>query len=64
MNAKWKPNYKSTLHKDGSVSFFDIYLQQWRRSTEVGNIVLATLGDTERTKIRNHLKNHLKRNER
>ena len=60
MNAKWKPNYKSTLHRDGSVSFFDIYLQQWRRSTEVGNIVLATLGDIERTKI----KNHLKRNDR
>lgn len=55
-DVTWKPNGKSTLHRDGSISLFDIYSQQWQRLFEVSDKVLATLSEVERSKIQNHLK--------
>lgn len=55
-DVRWKPDGESTLHSDGSVSLFNILLQQWQRLDEVSDKVLATLSETERSKIQNHLK--------
>ena len=50
---KWKPNRQITLHRDGTVSYWDVYLQQWRRKhvALVDSRTLATMGDDERARI-------------
>lgn len=30
---KIKPNYQTTVHRDGTASVWDVYLQQWKRYT-------------------------------
>lgn len=55
-----KPNIKhdrsNTYHRDGTVSHWDVYDQQWRRAEAqfIGDQVLATMTQTERTRIANH----------
>lgn len=44
---------KTKYHKDNTVTFWNIYLQQWQRLS-VSNIpatILATLSDSERVRI-------------
>jgi len=31
MNPTIKPHQEITIHKDGTISYFSIYLQQWQR---------------------------------
>lgn len=31
MNPTIKPNQKTTIHRDGTASVWDVYLQQWKR---------------------------------
>ncbi len=50
-----KPNYRTTYHRDGSVSYWSVYLQQWQR-TSAYNLTtrhddFAALSKEERAKI-------------
>ena len=45
--------YKSTYHRDGTVTLWDCYRQRWTRPAagEVSDQVLATLSAVERKRI-------------
>ena len=45
-----KPARANTYHRDGTVSFWDIYRQQWRRlaAQDIGDRLLATMSKPER----------------
>ena len=30
-DAKWKPDMATTYHRDGTVSYWSVYRQQWQR---------------------------------
>ena len=54
MTPKYKQNQEITIHRDGTVSYFSIYLQQWQRvSAEalVGARDFLALTSADRTKI-------------
>lgn len=55
MNPTIKPNYKSTFHRDSTVSFWSVYSQQWERlsKSSIPDRVLASLSREERAKIIN-----------
>jgi hypothetical protein len=46
-------SYKTTYHRDGTVTVWDVYLQQWRRiaADQVSDEILASLNETERRRI-------------
>lgn len=48
-----KPGMRSTLHRDGTVSYWDIYLSQWdrRSADEIPDHVLASMGSVERDRV-------------
>ena len=45
--------YRTTYHRDGTVTLWDVYQQQWVRlaADQVSDQILATLSDTERRRI-------------
>lgn len=45
--------YRTTYHRDGSVTVWDVYRQTWRRlrADEVADALLATLSARERARI-------------
>jgi len=47
-----KTPYKSTYHRDGSITFWSCYLQQWVRSpaSHVNNQDLATMDEADRAR--------------
>lgn len=49
---------KTTLHRDGSVSHFDIFRQQWVREWHLSDEVLASMGEQERERVLRHLERH------
>jgi hypothetical protein len=55
-------NYKTKFHKDGTITIWNIYLQQWERhqADQIPNDVLASVGDIERDRIYNHARRCLK----
>ena len=49
-------NYRTTYHKDGTVTVWDVYQQQWcRRVAHLPDHVLASLDPAEREKVIRHL---------
>lgn len=48
-----KPAYKTTYHRDGSVTLWDIYQQRWTRvrASRISDDVLSTLSPEERKRI-------------
>lgn len=50
MTPKIKRGYQSTFHKDGSVSYWDIFCQRWSRqqAERISNNVLASMSAGER----------------
>ena len=55
MTPSIKPNYKSTFHRDGTVSYWSVYKQQWVR-TSVYDLTCrhddyAAIPEKERMKI-------------
>lgn len=53
MKPTIKPSYGTTLHKDGTVSYWNVFTQQWER-THAGNIpddVIASLPTADRPRI-------------
>ncbi len=53
MTTTIKPQHKTTYHRDGSVSLWDVYQQQWVRTQAeaVSDEVLASLTKPERDRI-------------
>lgn len=53
MKPTIKPRQVITIHRDGTVSLWDIISQQWRRlpAGDVPAAILATLTEAERSRI-------------
>jgi len=49
---------QTTYHRDGSVTHWDIYRQQWMRQSHLSDEVLASMGTTERERVQRHLARH------
>ena len=45
--------YRTTYHRDGTVTYWDVWIQGWRRrlAKDIGSITLATLSPDERRRI-------------
>lgn len=52
-NATIKANGANTYHRDGTVSYWDVYRQLWVRepAAAISDEVLASMSDTERARI-------------
>jgi len=50
---KMSSYYKTTYHRDGTVTVWDVYSQQWCRidADQVSDQILASLDETERRRI-------------
>lgn len=48
-----KDAYRTTFHRDGTVTLWDVYQQGWRRfrAAEVPDAILASLRPAERERI-------------
>ena len=53
MTPTIKPNAASTFHRDGTVSYWNIYQQRWvrRAAADITATVLATFSDKERARV-------------
>jgi nitrate reductase alpha subunit len=49
-----KPDLANTYHRDGTVSYWDIYCQQWRRDDDPSDEALASMTDAERARMISH----------
>jgi len=51
--AKMNDAYKTTYHRDGTVTLWNVYAGSWQRLSagSVSDAVMATLTDTERKRI-------------
>lgn len=49
----YEMNYETTYHRDGTVTLWDVYKQQWERvaAENVSDEILASLTETERSRI-------------
>ena len=54
MEPTIKPHRETTYHRDGTVSLWDVYEQQWRRlpAVDISDRTMATLSLAERRRIR------------
>ena len=55
MNPTIKPNQEITIHRDGTVSYFSVYTQQWQRVSAaalVGARDFLALTSADRAKIK------------
>lgn len=53
MSATIKAGYRTTYHKDGTVSYWNVYTQQWERceAGEIDDRILASMNQQERDRI-------------
>jgi len=53
MKPTIKPRQATTIHRDGSISLWDVHAQQWRRlpANQVSATTLATLPQADRDRI-------------
>ena len=63
MTPKWKPDGQPTYHRDGSVSYWDVFLQQWQRrpAQEISDSVQASHDDVFRRRVGNMTAQHHRR---
>lgn len=47
-------NYRPTFHRDGTVTVWDVYRQQWRRTSRPSDQVLASLDARTRARVMRH----------
>lgn len=45
---------KNTYHRDGTVTCWNVYTQQWERSANVSDRVLASMEQKERERVIRH----------
>ena len=55
MNPTIKENRANTYHRDGTVSYWDVYRQQWQRSSSIRDQVLASMNDAEHARVQRHI---------
>ena len=48
--------FRTTYHRDGSVTIWDIYLQQWKRTAQPSDRVFESLSHKDRERIMRHCK--------
>ena len=55
MTPNWKSDSQPTYHRDGTVSYWDVFLQQWARrpAQEVTDAVQASQDDVFRRRVAN-----------
>lgn len=46
--------YKTTYHRDGTVTIWDVYSQTWTRTARPGDDILASLSEPERARVMRH----------
>lgn len=46
--------FKTTYHRDGSVTLWNVYTQQWERTSKPSDHVLASLSYGERRRVCRH----------
>jgi len=51
---KTKSRYATTYHRDNTVTIWDVYQQAWVRLSQVSDLILASLGDVERERVKRH----------
>ena len=49
---------QTTYHRDGSVTHWDIYRQQWMRQSHLSDEVLASMSASERARVLRHRERH------
>jgi len=49
---------KVKLHRDGTISWWSVYIQGWRKSRVVSDKELSTLSRSERVRILRHMAKH------
>lgn len=56
MNATKKPRdpYRTTYHRDRTVTIWDVYSQSWNRTGKPSTAMLATLMPEERDRVMRH----------
>lgn len=47
--------YRTTYHRDGTVTVWDVYTQQWLRTSRPSDQILASLPAEERERVRRHV---------
>ena len=50
-----KSAYGTTYHRDGTITYWDVHRQQWRRGSEISDRTLATMSDKDRERIQRHV---------
>jgi len=46
--------YKTTYHRDGSVTLWNVYTQDWERTSSPSDRVLSSLDADERRRVTRH----------
>lgn len=46
--------YRTTYHRDRTVTIWDVYRQSWRRTSRPSDAVLASLSSDERARVMRH----------
>jgi len=49
-------NYRTTYHRDGTVTVWDCHQQRWRRTGNPSDQLLASLAADERERVIRHTK--------
>lgn len=49
---------RTALHRDGTVTTYNIFREQWQRGRRVSDRVLASMGEEERRRVLRHLERH------
>ena len=49
---------RTALHRDGTVTTYNIFREQWQRGRRVSDRVLASMGEEERRRVLRHLELH------
>jgi hypothetical protein len=49
---------RTTLHRDGSVTVWDVFAQGWERTRKPSAKILASLGHDERERVLAHIARH------
>jgi len=48
-------NFDSTFHRDGTVTYWSVYEQVWRRTSEIPDSELAAMSIAEREQVERHI---------
>lgn len=49
-----KSAYGTICHRDGTVTYWDVHRQQWRRSSQLSDRAIATMSPKDRERVQRH----------